>query len=36
MTSYPYNYEGQMLNTITTKNFVDVNGVDYTQLEPLK
>ena len=25
-----------MLNTITTKNFVDVNGVDYTQLEPLK
>lgn len=36
MTSYPYNYEGQMLNTITTKNFVDVKGVDYTQLEPLK
>lgn len=36
MTSYPYGYEGQLLNTVTTKNFVNVNGVDYTELEPLK
>ena len=36
MTSYPYGYEEQMLNTITTKNFVNVDGVDYTELEPLK
>lgn len=36
MTSFPYGYEDQLLNTITTKNFVDVNGVDYTELEPLK
>ncbi len=36
MTSYPYEYKDQMLNTITVKNFVNVNGVDYTELEPLK
>lgn len=36
MTSYPYGYEDQLLNTVTTKNFVNVNGVDYTELEPLK
>lgn len=36
MTSYPYEYEDQILNTITAKNFVDVGGVDYTELEPLK
>lgn len=36
MTSYPYGAEDQMLNTITSKNFVSVDGVDYTQLEPLK
>lgn len=36
LTSYPYEPEKQLLNTITSKNFVDVDGVDYTQLEPLK
>lgn len=36
LTSYPYEPEKQLINTITSKNFVDVNGVDYTQLEPLK
>ena len=36
MTSYPYEYKEQMLNTITVKNFVNVDGVDYTELEPLK
>jgi len=36
LTSYPYEPEKQMINTITTKNFVNVNGVDYTELEPLK
>lgn len=36
LTSYPYEPEKQILTTITTKNFVNVNGVDYTELEPLK
>lgn len=36
LTSYPYDPDKQLLNTITAKNFVNVDGVDYTQLEPLK
>lgn len=36
LTSYPYEPEKQLLNTISTKNFINVNGVDYTELEPLK
>lgn len=36
LTSYPYEPEKQLINTITSKNFVNVGGVDYTQLEPLK
>lgn len=36
LTSYPYEPEKQLLNTITTKNFVNVDGVDYTELDALK
>lgn len=36
LTNEPYNPKGLLSNTITPKNFVDVDGVDYTQLEPLK
>lgn len=36
LTTEPYNPEDMLNNTITPKNFVDVEGVDYTQLEPLK
>lgn len=36
MTSEPYNPESRLIRTITTKNFVDVAGVDYTELDPLK
>lgn len=36
LTSYPYGVEEHLLRTITTKDFAHVNGVDYTQLEPLK
>nr|WP_106780203.1 peptide ABC transporter substrate-binding protein [Lysinibacillus timonensis] len=35
MTLEPYNPESLLNNTITPKNFVDIDGVDYTQLEPL-
>ena len=33
MTVEPYNPETLLSNTITPKNFVDVDGVDYTQLD---
>lgn len=36
LTSYPYKAEEHLLRTITTKGFAQVNGVDYTQLEPLR
>ncbi|MDM5331988.1 peptide ABC transporter substrate-binding protein [Ureibacillus composti] len=36
LTLEPYNPTALLKNTITPKNFVDVDGVDYTQLEPLK
>lgn len=36
MTSEPYNPESRLIRTVTTKNFVDVAGVDYTELDPLK
>ncbi|MEO4055025.1 peptide ABC transporter substrate-binding protein [Solibacillus sp. CAU 1738] len=35
MTVEPYNPQDMLSNTITPKNFVDVEGVDYTQLAPL-
>mgnify|MGYP001171526643 CR=1 FL=1 len=35
LTEEPYEPESLLNNTITPKNFVDVDGVDYTQLEPL-
>ena len=35
MTLEPYNPQDRLTNTITPKNFVDVEGVDYTQLAPL-
>ena len=35
MTLEPYNPQDKLSNTITPKNFVDVEGVDYTQLAPL-
>lgn len=35
MTVEPYNPETLLSNTITPKNFVDVDGVDYTQLDAL-
>ncbi len=35
LTAEPYDPDKRILNTITPKNFVDVEGVDYTQLEPL-
>lgn len=35
LTVEPYNPEDLLSNTITPRNFVDVEGVDYTQLEPL-
>lgn len=35
LTVEPYNPQDLLSNTITPKNFVDVEGVDYTQLEPL-
>jgi oligopeptide transport system substrate-binding protein len=35
LTAEPYNPEKRLLNTITPKNFVDTNGVDYTQLGKL-
>lgn len=35
LTDEPYNPESLLNNTITPKNFVDIDGVDYTQLEPL-
>ena len=36
LTIEPYNPQDLVSNTITPKNFVDVEGVDYTLLEPLK
>lgn len=36
LTIEPYNPQDLLSNTITPKNFVDVEGVDYTMLEPLK
>lgn len=36
LTLEPYNPQDLVSNTITPKNFVDVEGVDYTLLEPLK
>lgn len=36
LTEEPYNPDKRILNTITPKNFVDINGVDYTQLGSLK
>ncbi|WP_341320725.1 peptide ABC transporter substrate-binding protein [Solibacillus sp. FSL H8-0523] len=36
LTMEPYNPENLISNTITPKNFVDVAGVDYTLLAPLK
>lgn len=36
LTIEPYNPQDLVSNTITPKNFVDVAGVDYTVLEPLK
>ncbi|MEK4130558.1 peptide ABC transporter substrate-binding protein [Solibacillus sp. FSL W8-0474] len=36
LTIEPYNPQDLLSNTITPKNFVDVEGVDYTLLEPLK
>lgn len=36
LTVEPNNPENVLLGTIIPKNFVSVNGVDYTQLEPLK
>ena len=35
MTLEPYNPQDKLSNTITPKNFVDIEGVDYTQLAPL-
>ncbi|NLN14638.1 MAG: peptide ABC transporter substrate-binding protein [Tissierellia bacterium] len=35
LTQEPYNPENRIHNTITPKAFVDLNGTDYTQLEPL-
>ena len=35
MTSEPYEPERRLSNTITPKNFIDVKGVDYTQLGAL-
>ena len=35
LTTEPYNPKDMLSNTITPKNFVDVEGVDYTQLAPL-
>lgn len=32
LTAEPYTPENRLLNTITPKNFVDLDGVDYTQL----
>lgn len=36
LTAEPYNPEQKISNTITPKNFVDLDGVDYTQLGSLK
>lgn len=36
LTAEPYNPENKLNNTITPRNFVDLDGVDYTELEPLK
>lgn len=35
LTAEPYNPEQRLSNTITPKSFVDLNGVDYTQLGKL-
>jgi len=35
MTSEPYEPERRLSNTITPKNFIDIKGVDYTQLGSL-
>ncbi|WFA09400.1 peptide ABC transporter substrate-binding protein [Tissierella sp. Yu-01] len=35
LTQEPYDPEKRILNTITPKNFVDLNGTDYTQLGSL-
>ena len=35
LTTEPYNPEDMLNNTLTPKNFVDVEGVDYTELAPL-
>ncbi|MFF2177717.1 peptide ABC transporter substrate-binding protein [Lysinibacillus sp. NPDC058147] len=35
LTLEPYNPKGLLSNTITPKNFVNVEGIDYTQLAPL-
>ena len=36
LTAYPYGAEEHVLRTITTRDFANVNGVDYTQLPALK
>lgn len=35
MTAEPYNPQSRLSNTVTPKNFVDLNGTDYTQLGSL-
>lgn len=36
LTQEPYAPENRLLNTVVPKDFVDLNGVDYTLLEPLQ
>lgn len=36
MTLEPYQPESNLLNTITPPNFIDLDGMDYTLLDPLK
>ena len=36
LTNEPYNPEALISNTITPKNFVDIEGLDFTLLDPLK
>ncbi|MCK9445007.1 MAG: peptide ABC transporter substrate-binding protein [Tissierellaceae bacterium] len=35
-TEEPYSPEQKLSNTVTPKSFVDLDGVDYTELDPLK
>lgn len=36
ITAEPFNPEQKLNNTITPRNFVDIDGTDYTDLKPLK